>query len=146
MNRAERRRRGKPGSGKGTVQSGRRGPATVETAGEAVSGGLLEENLLAVHDLLWEAAHDLAANKVAMKLGVSKATEFPTVAVQIGDDKGHELAAEWLPADRAVDALEEIADMLEGHGYGPVPRKWREEYPQAWAAVRLGHEADLQGR
>ena len=101
------------------------------------------ETLQAARDRVWNVAHKLMVDGHDVGLGLSKPMTMPPVALVVGDGR-RDVAAAYLPANIAVDLLESIADALEGHGFDPVDRHWREEQPQGWAAVRARRERQRQ--
>ena len=147
MNRAERRRGERSGlgsRGRAHVGEGRR--ATCEGVADGPPSALLQETLDAAVGSLLSAAHDLAERGRTLRFGIATTMVFPAVGVTVGD-ANRELAAACLPADGAVDLLEDIADVLEAHGYPTIQREWREQQPEAWEAVRAERatRADRRG-
>ena len=136
MNRAQRRRDG------GKARGGQGQAASGVGAGEE-SSALMMETFQAARDRVWDAAHRLMADGRDLGLGVSKPMAMPAAAVVV-DDGRRDVAAAYLPANIAVELLESIADALEGHGFDPVDRHWREEQPQGWAAVKARRERQRQ--
>ena len=103
---------------------------------------VLQDTLDVAEDPLWEAAPNRGASKRTLQFGISTTMKFPAVGVMVGDGK-REWAAACLPADSAVDVLDEIADMLEAHGYPTIRWEWCEEQPEAWEAVKAQRAAEL---
>ena len=146
MNRAERRRGERSGSGsRGSAHVGEGRHTTAGAVADDRPSALLQETLDAAAGSVWEAAHNLAGRTRAVQFGISTTMAFPAVGVTVGDGK-REWAAACLPADGAVDVLEDIADMLEAHGYPTIQREWREQQPEAWEAVRAERAAQATKR
>ena len=86
--------------------------ATCEGVADGPSSALLHGTLDAAADSLLEAAHNLAERGRTVQFGIATTMVFPAVGVTVGDGK-REWAAACLPADGAVDVLEDSADGLE---------------------------------